>query len=140
MKYYVVADVHGYYSYLIKALEEAGFFDETELCKLVVCGDLLDRGEEARELVEFMMGLLKEDRLIYILGNHEDLFIQCLQEISRGEVYRIALGMSHHYRNGTWDTLLQLADMEADDAFNDPAELCEAYHSIGICVFKCSAC
>ena len=71
MKYYVVSDIHGYYSYLIKALEDAGFFDETEPCMLIVCGDLLDRGSEAKELIEFMVQLLEEGKLIYILGNHE---------------------------------------------------------------------
>ena len=30
MKYYVVSDVHGYYTHLKKALEEAGFFDEKD--------------------------------------------------------------------------------------------------------------
>ena len=66
MKYYVVADPHGYYTYLHTALMEAGFFRETEPYKLVVCGDLLDRGEEARKMVEFMEALMAEDELIYI--------------------------------------------------------------------------
>lgn len=43
MKYYVTADIHGYYTYLKTALEAEGFFDEKELSKLIVCGDLLDR-------------------------------------------------------------------------------------------------
>lgn len=30
MKYYVVADVHGYLDLMKAALREAGFFDETE--------------------------------------------------------------------------------------------------------------
>ena len=85
MKYYVTADIHGYYTYLKTALEAEGFFDEKELSKLIVCGDLLDRGLEAKELIEFMVQLLEEGRLIYILGNHEELLVQCLQEIARGD-------------------------------------------------------
>ena len=30
MRYYVVADVHGYYSAMKKALKDAGFFEEKE--------------------------------------------------------------------------------------------------------------
>lgn len=123
MKYYVVADVHGYYTHLVTALTEAGFFAETEPCKLIVCGDLLDRGPEARVLVDFMLKLLDEDRLIYVLGNHEELMVQCLQEISHGGVYEIAAGFSVHSRNMTWDTLLQISEMNENEAYHLPSEL-----------------
>ena len=73
LKYYVVSDVHGYFTHLKNALDSAGFFEETEPSKLIVCGDLLDRGEEARELAALMKALKDEGRLIYILGNHEQL-------------------------------------------------------------------
>ncbi|MBE6633253.1 MAG: hypothetical protein E7620_02800 [Ruminococcaceae bacterium] len=123
MKYYVVSDPHGYCTYLKKALEEAGFFDETEPCKLIVCGDLLDRGSEAQELISFMLELMEKGRLIYILGNHEELLVQCLQEISRGGVYEIACGMSHHFLNRTWDSLLQISEMSEAEAYRNPYEL-----------------
>lgn len=106
MKYYVVADVHGFYSEMIKALTEAGFFNETEPCKVIVCGDLLDRGKEANKMIEFMLQLLREDKLIYILGNHENLMDYCLMEMARSRT----VDMRHHI-NGTWDTLLQISGM-----------------------------
>lgn len=118
MKYYVVADVHGYYTYLKKALEEAGFFEETEPCMLVVCGDLLDRGTEAKELIEFMLELLEAGKLIYVMGNHEELLVQCLQEIARGDSVK-----SHHYLNRTWDSLLQIAEMDEMEAYKCTDEL-----------------
>ena len=40
MKYYVVSDVHGFYTPLVSALKEKGFFDDKEPHKLIVCGDL----------------------------------------------------------------------------------------------------
>ncbi len=123
MKYYVVADVHGYYGLLKQALQEAGFFDETAPCKLVVCGDILDRGSEANETVAFFLELMKKDQLIYILGNHEDLLVQCLQEIARGGIFEIASGFSHHSHNKTWDSLLQLSQMSESDAYQAPDEL-----------------
>ena len=118
MKYYVVADVHGYYGLLKQALQEAGFFDETAPCKLVVCGDILDRGPEANETVAFFLELMKKDLLIYILGNHEDLLVQCLQEIARGDSVK-----QHHYLNRTWDSLLQISEMDEMEAYRHPNEL-----------------
>lgn len=123
MKYYVVADIHGYYTYFKDALDNAGFFDEKEPCKLVVCGDLLDRGSETRESIELMLKLKSEGRLIYVLGNHEDLLVKCLQAIAAGGVYDIASGMSYHYRNKTWHTLLQISGMNESEACEAPNEL-----------------
>ena len=42
MKYYVTADIHGFYSILHDALEEAGFFAEIQPHKLIVLGDLFE--------------------------------------------------------------------------------------------------
>ena len=39
MRYYVVADIHGFYSELIIALTEKGFFKDESPHKLIVCGD-----------------------------------------------------------------------------------------------------
>ena len=123
MKYYVVSDIHGYYTYLEQALKNAGFFDEKEPCKLIVCGDLLDRGPEAKALVDFMIRLLEEDKLVYILGNHEDYFVRCLHEIATGRVFEIASGMSVHYSNKTWDSMLQLSEMSENEAYKNHYEL-----------------
>ena len=116
MKLYVVADPHGYCTEMKKALERAGYFEEKEACKLIVCGEILDRGKEAAELVEFLLAEKAAGRLIYILGNHEELFTQCLQQMSHGGIFEIASGMSHHYTNGTWDTMLQLSGMTEREA------------------------
>jgi len=40
MKYYVTADVHGFFSELKDALDEAGFFEDKEPHKLIICGDI----------------------------------------------------------------------------------------------------
>ena len=73
MKYYVVADIHGFFSALKTALTEKGFFEDTEPHKLVVCGDLFDRGKEAVELQKFIVDLMEKDEVILVRGNHEDL-------------------------------------------------------------------
>ena len=122
MKYYVVADTHGFFAPLRTALEKAGFFEEKQPCKLVLCGDLLDRGPGARELQDFMLELLQEDRLIYVRGNHEDLMEDLLDDLDAGDLWDIASGRSHHVKNGTWQTLLQLTGMRHDYALVRPRE------------------
>ena len=116
MKYYVVADPHGFYLYLRQALEEAGFFEDNEPHKLIVCGDVLDRGEESAEIVDFLLELASKDMLILVKGNHEDLFVQCLMDIAKGYVVDIASGCSYHYRNRTWHSILQLTKMKEKTA------------------------
>ena len=54
MKYYVLSDVHGYYDEMISALENAGFFKETEPHKVILCGDMMDRGQGALKVQEFL--------------------------------------------------------------------------------------
>ena len=123
MKSYVMTDVHGYYSIMMDTLKNAGFFSETEPSRLILLGDLLDRGKEAIKMTEFMKSLSDEGRLVYVRGNHEDLFVSCLQEISQGEVFNVSSPYSHHLSNGTWDTMLQLAQMDKDSALRYPREL-----------------
>lgn len=74
MRYYVVSDIHGFYSQLIAALNQAGFFADQQPHKLVVPGDLFDRGKEAKELEAFISDLMDTDLVILIRGNHEDLY------------------------------------------------------------------
>lgn len=126
MKYYVVADPHGFYDELILSLREKGFFEDEEPHRLIVCGDALDRGRQAREMTDFLISLAQKDQLIYVRGNHEDLFIQCMLDISGKGVYSIASGGSHHYHNGTWDTMLQLSGMSEEEALQSPQEMLRA--------------
>ena len=111
MRYYVVSDVHGHFTLMKQALQEKGFFDDKEPHKLILCGDMLDRGKETVEMQEFMLDLLHKDELIFIRGNHEDLMLNMLRDF---EDYRwdITFGSSHHNSNGTWDAALQLSGMD----------------------------
>lgn len=132
MKYYVVSDVHGYFSLMKQALQEKGFFDDKEPHKLILCGDMLDRGEEALEMQEFMLDLLHKNELIFVRGNHEDLMVEMLNNF---ENYRweIAIGASHHNSNGTWDTALQLSCMEENNALRNTQEFIYKIMGSGFC-------
>ena len=122
MRYYVVSDVHGFHSELIVALRDAGFFADVGEKKLIVCGDLMDRGQEAEKLQNFMLDLLKKDQLILIQGNHEDLMLCMLDDIL-DDLGPFLDMRSYHIRNGTLDTALQLAHFSLADFMDHPRDL-----------------
>ena len=114
MKYYVVADIHGFYDEFIAALVEKGFFTDSEPHKLIVCGDLFDRGMQAYELQKFILDLLAKNEVILIRGNHEDLALELLNEWANYSYLKL-----HHYSNGTIDTVCQLLVKTLDDLNQD---------------------
>lgn len=132
MKYYVVSDCHSFYSELIKALTDKGFFTDTEPHKLIVCGDMMDRGLESLEMQRFMMELLSRDELIFIRGNHEDLMLDMLNEFE-DELWNIVSGHSHHNHNGTFDSALQLSQMSDLDTFRNTREFIHKVKNSDFC-------
>ena len=119
MRYYVLADVHGYYTKMIDKLTEVGFFDDKEPHKLILCGDMMDRGKEACKMQEFMYNLLQEDKLIFIRGNHEDLMVKMLAEFPE-KMDDILAGYTYHNSNRTFDTAVQLSKMGKSAIRNNP--------------------
>lgn len=115
MKYYVVADVHGFYAALTKALTESGFYTDTSPHKLIVCGDLFDRGKEAVQLQDFILDLMAKDEVILIRGNHEDLFVDMLNKDG-------GIPFDNHLHNGTYDTALQLTGYNKKSAYSERIE------------------
>ena len=105
MRYYITADIHGFYTEFHKALNEAGYFTDPGPHKLVILGDLFDRGQEAVEMQRFILSLLEQDAVILVRGNHEDLYEE-MNTIDKGLPYR------HHRSNGTYDTALQLTGFD----------------------------
>ena len=109
-KYFAVSDVHGFYDAMKRALKKAGFDKRNKNHILIICGDLMDRGLQAIELLNFVQDLLKQDRLIYIRGNHEDLFLDCLEEMKKYDDFeKFPLINPIHHHNGTYSTCNQLS-------------------------------
>lgn len=104
-KYFAVSDIHSYYDELIAALTNAKFNFNNPQHKLIICGDAFDRGDQTIELFNFMKQLQSENRLIYILGNHEDLLFDCIKELST-----YGRAGNHHYHNQTIKTLSHFID------------------------------
>lgn len=115
MRYYVVADIHGFFDEFRAALDETGFFADSEPHKLIICGDLFDRGQQALTLQNFIIDLLDKEAVILIRGNHEDLAIDLLNRWNQNSYL-----MRHHLSNGTVDTALQLTGAALGDLAFDP--------------------
>lgn len=122
MKYYVVTDVHGFCSILKKSLQKQGFFSVEGPKKLVIGGDLFDRGKEAVELQKFILELMERDEVILVKGNHEKLLVDMLNFWHRETYLQV-----HHHSNGTVDTVLQLTNSKLSDLYNNPSAV---YHKM----------
>ena len=102
----MLSDIHGFYTLLRQTLHEAGYDSDPGEKRLLLLGDLLDRGREPEEMQDFLLSGLESDQLILIRGNHEDLFAALVTE-DHGRALR------HHVHNGTYETLQRLTGLEA---------------------------
>jgi len=74
MEYFVVSDVHGYFKELTEALEKAGFDESNEMHRVIVIGDMFDRGPDSLKVYEYLKKLKGLGKAVIVKGNHE-LFI-----------------------------------------------------------------
>ena len=113
-KYFVIGDVHSFGTEMKKALKEKGWDINNPDHIFVSLGDLLDRGNETIECLQFVNSIPRE-RKILIRGNHEDLLQECLD---RGEFYY------HDLHNGTVKTVMNLCGLNEKDYFNKEYHQC----------------
>lgn len=75
-KYFVISDIHGEIKQLKKMLTYWNSSEEV----LIINGDMIDRGENPREVIQLIMELKKKHtNVITLMGNHEEMFIEWLQ-------------------------------------------------------------
>jgi serine/threonine protein phosphatase 1 len=135
MRYYVISDAHAFLTVVKNELESHGFFSDPEPHKLIICGDLLDRGAETVAMQDFAMELMEKDQLIFIRGNHEDLMVRLLDDMATGNTWLLEQGESVHNHNGTWDSALRLADMVNWHALSYPREFVAKVENSPFCKF-----
>lgn len=126
MKYFCVADVHGFYNEMKIALDKAGFEYDNPTHIFVSVGDLLDRGSQPKECLKFV-NELPEDRKILIMGNHEILMRQM---ICGGDFPR-----AHDKKNGTWKTACDLTEVDAAEVFEKMRKNDEWWKYYNSCVY-----
>lgn len=97
MKYFVCSDIHGFYDEWQHALKEKGFDINNPSHKIIICGDLFDRGRQPKEIIDFI--LANKKKFILIRGNHEDLMQEMIDRnmTKRYDIY-----------NGTAQTIVDL--------------------------------
>lgn len=76
-KLFAVSDIHGYYTLFKQALDSSGFERNNPNHLLVFCGDMIDRGNENREVLQFFA---ETENCIIIRGNHEDHLLKIFKE------------------------------------------------------------
>lgn len=104
MKWFIFADVHGYYEELMNALMKKGFEIDNPNHGIISLGDLLDRGPDAVKCLQFVNNL-PFNRKILIIGNHEDLMLTAMVR---------QCFVTQDYHNGTADTAYQISDYLID--------------------------
>lgn len=113
MKFFVLSDIHGFYTELKQALDESGYDPRNPGHLLIHCGDCFDRGGEALRVLDYLESL---PRKVLLRGNHEDMLEDALTDRRINYI---------HERNGTDLTIEQLFGDGCIDAYGhltlDPA-------------------
>ncbi len=83
---YAVGDIHGRLDLLEKALNEIEQHRTDEPITIVFCGDYVDRGFQSAQVVDLLMAgpTDPDDKWICLMGNHEDMMLQCIESQSMG--------------------------------------------------------
>ena len=71
MDIFAIGDIHGQYDMLEVLLKD--WNQETE--KLIVLGDLIDRGPDSQKVVSLVKSLVQDKKAIAIKGNHECMYL-----------------------------------------------------------------
>ncbi|MCM3624456.1 serine/threonine protein phosphatase [Brevibacillus borstelensis] len=75
MNIYLVSDIHGQYQALREALQRVSFSPERQ-DSLYVIGDMVDRGPQSKEVLEYLLSLKNAypEQIFLLKGNHEQMF------------------------------------------------------------------
>jgi serine/threonine protein phosphatase 1 len=74
---FIVGDIHGCLGALKDLMEKISWRPEKD--QLIFLGDYIDRGEDPKGVVDYILGLQRQSSLIQCLkGNHEDILLKYL--------------------------------------------------------------
>ena len=77
MSTFVMSDIHGCYTAFQKLLNKVGFDPEKD--ELIIAGDIVDRGRENYEMLEYAAG--KPKSVTFLMGNHDLDFIEYVKSL-----------------------------------------------------------
>ena len=77
MDTYVIGDIHARPTLLEQLLKNVPWDPKHD--KIVFLGDLIDRGPDARGVVDLVLGLMEDNpEIVTLRGNHEQMLLDCL--------------------------------------------------------------
>ena len=97
MKNFIVSDIHSFKDELVAALKRAGYQKSNSNHRLIICGDLFDRGSQTVELYNYLKPIRN---LVLVKGNHEYLYEELLKK---------KFPDSYDFSNHTVDTFCHIA-------------------------------
>ena len=114
MKYFCISDIHGHYEEMMDALDTSGFDSSNADHMLVVNGDIVDRGPNCVEVLEYIYYLHTEGKAIVILGNHDKFLLDFLEGNYERTLFNFA-------KNGHEETIKQLLNKDSihEDDFEE---------------------
>lgn len=78
MRKIVISDIHGHLDEFLKLLALTKYQKDKD--ELYLLGDYVDKGKQAKEVIQFIMQLLDESPFVHVLaGNHDDMFLNWLE-------------------------------------------------------------
>ncbi len=115
MKRFVIGDIHGRFEALKKVLKKCKFNYKKD--KLIVLGDVVDGGPRTYEVVE---ELLKIKNRIYLVGNHDEWFMNHIKNGWAEEIW-IQQGGANTLKSYGAD--VKEADSVSDESLIDTSDL-----------------
>ena len=77
MKFFISSDIHGNFDIWFRSIISSGFDFNNPNHKLIICGDIFDRGNQPKQIIDFI--LAHKDKIILIKGNHDDAALRCIK-------------------------------------------------------------
>ena len=119
-KVFVIGDIHGCLDMLDRLMDTIDWHPDRD--RLIFLGDYIDRGENPRGVVDYVLALTRcSPHVECLIGNHETMFLDYLNGKDE-ELY---------FRNGGWSTLKSYGmDKEVKENSLVPSEHMAFFHSL----------
>lgn len=89
MAIYVVPDIHGEYNKLLNVIRRINKVREPNET-IVFLGDYIDRGDNSKDVVNYIFALTSsDDNVVALLGNHDYVFYNIMESSDRLEYHHI---------------------------------------------------
>ncbi len=91
---YAIGDIHGcatLFQNLLRAIDRDIIQREPAIVRLILLGDVIDRGSRSAELIRMLMSVGETDSLIVLKGNHEAAMVDAY----KGDLDALDMWLSH---------------------------------------------